>query len=271
MKLKRNHALIAFSIFLLILISVSLVQSAVLAGPPAGPTDTMVTANRLYESGDFAQAARLYQQLVDDGYTDSGVFYNLGNAYFKQGDLGRAVLSYRRAALLAPRDADIRANLALARSQTVDQLKDSQRPGIPAQLAALASRWLTLNELAGISLGLWSLGLLLLILYLNSRPNTQRREGLQYGLILLSLLFVATVLAFGSRLYLARHQPEAVVVASQIDVTSGPGNQYVVEFTLHGGTEVNLIETRDTWSRLALPGGDLQGWVPSSAVEAVDP
>ena len=54
-----------------------------------------------------------------------------------------------------------------------------------------------------------------------------------------------------------------------MNVTSGPGEQYVTEFTLHSGAEVRLIERRDYWVRLALPGGQLQGWVPAEAVEAV--
>jgi hypothetical protein len=56
-------------------------------------------------------------------------------------------------------------------------------------------------------------------------------------------------------------------VAQEIDVTSGPGPQYVNEFDLHSGTEVTLIETRGSWTRLSLSGDELQGWVPTSAVE----
>jgi uncharacterized protein YgiM (DUF1202 family) len=55
-----------------------------------------------------------------------------------------------------------------------------------------------------------------------------------------------------------------------VGVTSGPGAQYTAEFTLHGGTEVDLIEMRGSWVRLALPSSEMEGWVPASAVEAVN-
>jgi hypothetical protein len=65
--------------------------------------------------------------------------------------------------------------------------------------------------------------------------------------------------------------PPAVVVASQVDVTSGPGTgeQYLVEFNLHAGAEVRLLESRPGWRRVALPGGNFQGWVPVEAVASV--
>ena len=62
---------------------------------------------------------------------------------------------------------------------------------------------------------------------------------------------------------------EAVIVASEVEVTSGPGAQYVTEFTLHNGAEVNLVEARGNWVRQALPGAELEGWVPASAIEPI--
>jgi SH3-like domain-containing protein len=74
-----------------------------------------------------------------------------------------------------------------------------------------------------------------------------------------------------NRYYTDQNNPPAVIVVQQVDVTSGPGTseQYLVEFTLHSGAEVNLIESRSGWQRITLPG-DLQGWVPAEAVEQVN-
>jgi SH3-like domain-containing protein len=55
-------------------------------------------------------------------------------------------------------------------------------------------------------------------------------------------------------------------VADEINVISGPDDQYVTEFTLHSGAEVELVETRGNWARLQLPGGQLQGWVPAESI-----
>src|SRR5437867_3328477 len=74
-------------------------------------------ANRMYEQGKFAEAAAAYQQVISLGHTSSTIYYNLGNAWFKAGQIGRSIVAYRRAEDLAPRDPNIRFNLNFARKQ----------------------------------------------------------------------------------------------------------------------------------------------------------
>jgi uncharacterized protein YraI len=76
-------------------------------------------------------------------------------------------------------------------------------------------------------------------------------------------------LALGSYLYVDNSQSGGVIVAGEVAVSSGPGTQYVTEFSLHNGAEVDLIETRVNWVHLALPDGESEGWVPAAAVESV--
>jgi len=245
-------------------------QALLLAKPSVTAVETMWTANQLYETGQYVQAAQAYQQLVDQGYADSALFYNLGNAYFKQGDSGRAILNYRRAERLAPRDADIQANLALARAQSLDQLEEtSNSSGFFGNLAAVTAGWLTLNELAIITLGLWMLFAFLVIGFGGSKRGSGLREGIGYALVVASLLLAVGLVGLVSRLHMTNTSPEAVVVAQEAAVTSGPGPQYVTEFSLHSGTEVSIVETRENWVRLGVADGELQGWVPAGAVETV--
>jgi hypothetical protein len=245
-------------------------QARLLAKPSVSGTEAMLTANQLYDSGQYPQAAQAYQQLVDQGYADSALFYNLGNAYFKQGDYGRAILNYRRAERLAPRDPDIEANLALARAQSVDQLEEiANENGFFGNLAHLTQGWLALNELAVITLGLWIVFAFLVIAFGSSKRDSGLREALSYALVVSLLALMVGIVGLVSRLHVDNTRPEAIVVAQEVDVTSGPGSQYATEFTLHSGTEIGLVETRGSWARLALPGSGLQGWVPASAVETV--
>jgi cytochrome c-type biogenesis protein CcmH/NrfG len=231
--------------------------------------ETMATANQLYERGQFAQAAQAYEQLAEQGISDSALFYNLGNAYFKQEDYGRAIVNYRRAQQLAPRDADIRANLNLARIQTMDEFEVAEESGLLNMLGQTARSWLSLNELAMATLGAWILFVLLAILVSSARARSAWRRGLQYGLVATAILLAVGVLALGSHMYVGHTQAAGVIVAAEVDVTSGPGAQYVTEFTLHGGAEVEVVESRGRWIRLALPGGEMEGWVPAEAVEPV--
>jgi hypothetical protein len=224
----------------------------------------MQTANQLYETEQYAGAVAAYEQLVKQGVQDSALFYNLGNAYFKQGDVGRAILNYNRAARLAPRDADIQANRELARAQAVDKYDQDNR-GLLATISQALAR-LTLNEVAGLSLALW---LLLGLLIFRWRGHGRFRESLPYLAGITAVLALLAGFALGGRVYVETTRPEAVVVAAEVDVTSGPGDQYVTEFTLHSGAVLELMETRGRWARLQLPGGHLQGWVPAEAVERV--
>jgi hypothetical protein len=232
--------------------------------------DRMLTASQLYETGQYAQAVQAYQQLADQGFADGALFYNLGNAYFKQGDYGRAILNYRRAQEFAPRDPDIEANLTLARSQTVDDLEVAEESGIPALLGESVRGRFTLNEVAMAALGAWILFVSAAIFFASARSGSAWRKGLQYALGASAIVLAVGIIALGSTLFVTDGGSEGVVVAAEVEVTSGPGAQYVTEFTLHSGAEVDLVESRGSWARLAVPGGELGGWVPASAVEAVD-
>lgn len=231
--------------------------------------EAMGTANQLYKMGQFTQAAQAYQQLADQGVVDSALFYNLGNAYFKQGDYGRAIANYRRAQELAPRDSDIKANLEIARAQAVDDFETSQDNSLPSVLSRLVRGWVSLNELAMAALGTWILLVLLVILVSSARPGSAWQKSLQYALVTTSIVLAVGVLALGSYLYSDHTDTAGVIIVSEVDVNSGPGTQYVTEFTLHDGAEVEMVESRGSWIRLALPGGEMGGWVPAEAVEPV--
>ena len=225
----------------------------------------MKLANDLYERGSFVEATQIYQQLADEGYGDSIVFYNLGNAYYKSGDLGRAILNYLRAERLAPRDPDIQDNLQIARDGIVDPFERSEQSALAGSIRVPQLK-LSLDELALIALGLWIL-LALMLLLLARRFSFRRLIG--YASVVVALLLLAGTVSLGSGLSSESEDRKVVVVAESVDVVGGPGVQYEAKFTLHGGNEASLVETRGAWSRLRLAGGQLQGWVPADTVELV--
>lgn len=264
MKIKRiliPTAAILFSTFLL-LFAFSPLQAK-------SPLDreTMVRANQLYDNGRFDQARQIYQQLADQDFSQSELLYNLGNANYKQGDLGFAILNYERAARLAPRDADIRANLEFARGQTIDQLETGPASPIDQWLRYNISM-VTLNELSLITLVLFWLMIGLVILYRHSRTEKARARR-QFVLVIVAVLFALNAFTLGSRLYMQTNNPQAIVVAESMDLYSGPGEEFLTEFTLNSGTKVNLLETRGQWSRISLPGEQAQGWTNAGAVETI--
>ncbi|HMQ50927.1 MAG TPA: tetratricopeptide repeat protein [Anaerolineae bacterium] len=231
------------------------------------PTEAMSVANDRYESGHYDEATDIYESILEAGIENSSLYYNLGNAYFKQGDLGRAILNYRRAQRFSPRDGDIIANLQIARAQTLDRLEATENSSL-TNFVKVAEEWLTLNEAAVIALLLWLL-ICTVVLVSIVRPKL-RRTGL-WLVGILGLLLLVGVFSIANRLYNDYTSPSAVVLAEKVDVTSGPGatDQYLVEFELHAGAEVRQLEARAGWKRIALPGNHIQGWVPEKAIELV--
>lgn len=244
------------------------VVGVALAQAPS-PTDLMEEANDQYERGEYAAAAQQYEALIDSGYEDATLYYNLGNAYFRNGDVGRAVLNYLRAEELSPRDADIRANLELARSRTVDRV-ESGGESLFASVSNAARRWVTVGEMGVISLLLWAASAIAIGTLIVWR-TIPRRTVVWNGAFVATAATLVSLLLLVSMLYANSNDDSAVIVESTVKVMSGPGDQYEEEFTLHSGAQVRLVDTRQGWVRIALPGDDLQGWAPSDTVEALRP
>jgi tetratricopeptide (TPR) repeat protein len=251
--------------FVILVFLVLLVVMPTFAQSEVSPTEAMARANQHYEAGEFAEAISIYTAVIEAGIDNSDLYYNLANAYFKQGELGHAIVNYRRAQLLSPRDPDIATNLAMARSQTVDKLEDETGLG---NLVQTAEQWLTLNEAAVLALILWVLICYFAVLAI---LLPRQRRIFSWVMVVLGVFLVIGVFSLANRLYTAWRYPPAVIVAQEVEITSGPGNaeQYLVEFNLHAGAEVNILEDRPAWRRIMLPG-NLQGWVPVDAVETVE-
>ena len=231
------------------------------------PGEIMAEANLRYERGEYAESAQQYEALIDLGYKDPSVHYNLGNAYLESGDPGRAILNYLRAEELSPRDPDIQANLELARIRTVDQLQ-AEGDSLVASISDFGRRWATTMEFGAAALLLWvvtGLAISLPILW----PAMRGRRLLRSAAIVAFVVMLAPLVLLLSMLYSNPYGNTGVVTARTVEVLSGPGTQYSEAFTLHSGAQVRLVDSRRGWLEVALPGGELVGWLPSYSIEAV--
>ena len=259
--LRRSILLLAVLSFLPIV-----VVGSVSAQEPSA-SELMARANERYERGEYVEAAQQYEALIDRGYGGASVYFNLGNAYLESGDLGRAILSYLRARELAPRASDIRTNLDLARSMTVDGVVGETGSSIES-VSFMGLQWATPSEVGVLALLFWTvtglaIGILLVWRALPLRNGIRTLAAVSaVATLILLLLLLSTVFA-------NPHDSTGVVTADSVDVVSGPGPQYSEEFTLHSGAQVRLTDSRHGWWRIALPGGELQGWVPAHAIEKV--
>jgi tetratricopeptide (TPR) repeat protein len=216
-----------------------------------------------YSESDFERAAILYQGALDQGLDTAVVHYNLGNARFKQGQLGEAIASYLRAARMDPRDPGIRTNLQRARAQ----IKDVDLSGHALPPVLQPFQWgyarCSANEWLVVALVLWVfLGASRIAVHW----RLLARERLRTPSAILLALSLVTFLVGGVRYHQDFVVERAVVIAEEVEVRSGPGTGYNLAFRVHEGLAVRVAEDRGDWLRIDL-GGELVGWVPTSTLE----
>ena len=149
-------------------------------------TEEFDSGNKFYENKDFESAARMYENIRSQGFESAELYFNLGNAYFKQGKLGEAILNYMRAQRLNPSDEDIRHNLEFARQFSRVQMEGVELNPINSLFASVVGEY-HLNVLAWLS----SLFLVLLIIMLIIRYAQGMNSSLiRSGMIIAVILFV---------------------------------------------------------------------------------
>jgi tetratricopeptide (TPR) repeat protein len=227
--------------------------------------ELLASANERYEQGDYAGAAGDYQRILDYGVDNELVHYNLGNARFKEGRLGEAILCYERALALAPQDEDAAENLAYAVSLTVDQVEVPE-PSFPVRALQWAVHRTTPGEDAL---------LLLLAVYLLGATATagiflrrRRRRPLLYLAAALLLMVIWSGGALAWKESRRAVSDRAVILVEKVDALSGPAMDYTPLFTVHEGLRVRARNRRGDWVQILLPNG-LNGWVPAGSLGMV--
>jgi hypothetical protein len=213
----------------------------------------------------YQKAILRFERIAQQGGVRNGrLYYNLANAYFLSGDIGRAILDYRRATQYIPNDVNLHQNLDWARSQRIDRIDEPQRARVLKtlffwhyDLSMRARTWI----FAAAFLALWALAAL--------RLFTPRR-----WLVAAIMAFAAlSLLFFGSLAvdaWAQSHDASGVVLAQEVVGRKGNGESYEASFKepLHAGTEFSLLEARSEWWRIALLDGR-DCWIPAAAAETV--
>lgn len=227
------------------------------------PEEIFERGNRAYDAGRYEEAAEAYRTVQRYQIEDPRVEYNLGNAEFRLGNLGRAILHYERARRLDPSDSDLQANLAYARSLRLDRVPEPERPAVLAWLARRLDR-LGSDRVAWILLALAWLACALLAWGLAVPGRWRARHGWALA-ALLSLLVILGGSWYGIEQRQAGN-PKAVVVARLAEVLAGPGTNNATLATVHEGLDVEVWAEREEWLQVRLPNG-VSGWVSRESVE----
>lgn len=223
-------------------------------------------ADESYRRGDYTAAIEGYENTLATGQGSATIFYNLGNAYYRDGQIGRAILNYERALRLKPGMGDARENLTLARSKTADRISELPQLFIVRWVNSLITRvtpatwrtlWLVLLALVGVAVVLLRLG----------RSVAVRKGGLIGGILAVVLLLLTTLLLVGSTRHFNAHD-RAIVMDAAMTVKDSPEWPSADKMFLHEGTAVTITEELQGWYKIRIADGTT-GWCESSSVERI--
>ena len=223
-------------------------------------------ANLAYNEGNFEKAAATYEQILAQNLHSAALYYNLANAYFKQGELGKALLNYNRASRIAPGDEDIRHNQEYAEKMTKDSIEKIPEFFLTTWLRSVRGA-MSCTAWTVLSIVMLAVALVMALLYLLAQRMSLRKVGF-YTMAVALLLFVATsIFAISERNQLVGRS-EAIVMSTAASVKSSPDRSATELFVLHEGTKVSIGATTDGWAEVRIADGR-KGWIEDKRIERI--
>ena len=214
----------------------------------------------------YRRALLHFEAIVDAGVHNGKLYYNIGNIHFRLGDIGRAILGYRRAALYTPSDPNLEQNLRYARSRRLDRIEPQQRERVFKTLFFfhydVPARFRFAVFLGSFALA-WVLG---------AAAQCLRRHWIRTAIAVCALLAAVLLSSLIVERIAEARRPAGVIVAAQVVARKGDAETFQPSFTepLHAGTEFNLVEKRPEWWYIELEDGS-RCWISASSVELVLP
>ncbi len=243
----------AFVIFALLLLTAPV--------PAAG--DAFSEANAAYSRSDYKAAAEAYEKITTGGGATAAIYYNLGNARFRAGEKGKAMVAFERAHRLDPRDRDVEWNKAILKNALADRIEDPDENVFLSSLQKILEA-VTVDEAAA------AFGGVLVILFLLSAANFAFHHSRALttgvsGLFVFLLVVAAGVFYFK---WADAAVPHVVVLDREVAARYGPSDKETKAFVLHEGAEARVADETGDWFYISLKNKTL-GWVPKKSCEIV--
>jgi tetratricopeptide (TPR) repeat protein len=219
-----------------------------------------------YRSGDYNEAIKNYEKIINDGYEGTAIYYNLANSYYRIGKLGYAILNYERALKFSPSDEDVKHNLSFANLSTVDRIQ-------PLPKFFIFDIWETVlgmfsvNSLSYLAYFLYIILLLFIAYYFFVKTIFQQKVILFSGLgimIILALTFSLLVVKINRE----TTERSGVIIVQSVTVKTSPDIKSTDTFVIHEGLKVKLEDKLDDWVKIRLADGKI-GWLLAENVEKI--
>ena len=223
-------------------------------------------ANQLYTAAQYDSAVKLYETILSKGYESAELYYNLGNAYYKAGNIPKAILNYERARLIKPNDEEINFNLQLAQTMVVDKINVLPEFFLKRWWRSF-SYWFSSNVWAIISLVSFVFMLIGIAIYLFIATPVLKKISFFLSVLLLAMSLVSLSHSLSLKKERTAHNT-AIVMSPTVTVRSAPDENSTELFVIHEGTKVWIIDQVGDWLRIKIADGN-NGWMRSSELEQI--
>ena len=234
--------------------------------PLSASAVTKERADSAYAQEHYQQAIADYEALLKSGVS-ADLYYNLGNAYYRTDNITKAILNYERALLLSPGDDDIRFNLQMARSKTIDKITPQSEMFFVTWYHSLVNL-MSVDAWARTALFTLAIAIVLVLLYLFSDRMWLRKFGFFGALALVIVFLLSNLFAFQQKHKLT-HRTGAIVITSAAAVKSTPSKNGTDLFILHEGTCVTMTDqSMREWKEIRMADGR-KGWIETRQIETI--
>ncbi len=219
--------------------------------------------NEAYKAKDYNKAIEHYDRLVSEGYKSADLEYNLGNAWYRQGSIGRAILHYERALILDNKHEATAKNLVFVRSKVNTEIEPLPDFFLTKWWAS-ARMALGTTSMGSVAVLLWWAGFGALAISLLSKSKKQKKWGLLGGFSLLLISVLPFALAFSRSAY-ERNTKQAILVQKTAILRSAPEDASQEVMTIPEGTKLHQLTRQEGWWQVSLENGEM-GWLPEQAM-----
>jgi len=223
-------------------------------------------ANKVYNEGSFEQATELYEKVIENGYESAEVYYNLGNAFFKQNKFAAAILYYEKAKKLEPNDEDINFNLNIVNNRIVDKIETVPELFYIQWWNSLIYA-LTVDQWGMLSAVFFILLLLMALIFLLTRIIWLKKVSFWFGLLFL-ISSVSTYALANQKFNSFKKDHEAIVFTPTVTVKSSPTESSIDLFVIHEGTKVELLDNVGDWYEISIANGSV-GWIKVNDIRKI--
>ena len=227
---------------------------------------TKAMADSAYVRQQYQQAIADYEALLKKGVS-ADIYYNLGNAYYRTDNITRAVINYERALLLSPGDRDIRFNLQLARSKTIDKITPESEMFFVTWYRSLVNI-MSVDGWAMMSLVSLAIAIVLALCYLFTAKVWMQKTGFFGAFLMIAVFALSNLFAWQQKDQLV-NRSGAIVIAPAAAVKSTPANGGTDLFIIHEGTKVEITDSSmKEWKEVRIADGK-EGWIKTSMIEMI--